>query len=81
MKASVDHWALNQLRHSRATDICSKFGLEAIQVILGDSQADTTQIYAERANRKLRCFVKVRYKWRRRSNVRFLQGKCVRSWQ
>ena len=41
-------WAPNRLRHSRATDIRAKFGLEAAQSVLGHSQADVTQIYAER---------------------------------
>ncbi len=47
-KAGVEQWAPNRLRHSRATDIRSKYGLEAAQTVLGHSQADTTQIYAER---------------------------------
>ena len=38
----------NQLRHSAATEIRKQFGLEAAQVTLGHSQADVTQIYAER---------------------------------
>ena len=41
-------WAPNRLRHSRATDIRRKYGLEASQAVLGHSKADTTQIYAER---------------------------------
>lgn len=41
-------WAPNRLRHSRATEIRQLYGLEASQVILGHSKADTTQIYAER---------------------------------
>lgn len=41
-------WAPNRLRHSRATDIRSKYGLEASQAVLGHSKADTTLIYAER---------------------------------
>jgi integrase len=36
------------LRHTAATEIQSKFGLEAAQVVLGHSTADVTQIYAER---------------------------------
>ena len=47
-KAGVERWAPNRLRHSRGTEIRSKFGLEASQVVLGHAQADTTQIYAER---------------------------------
>jgi integrase len=41
-------WAPNQLRHTAATEIRRKFGLEAAQVILGHSRADVTQVYAER---------------------------------
>jgi integrase len=47
-KAGVDPWAPNRLRHSAATEIRRRFGLEAAQVTLGHSKADTTQIYAER---------------------------------
>ena len=46
-RAGVEHWTPNQLRHTRATEIRHKFGLEAAQVVLGHSRADTTQIYAE----------------------------------
>lgn len=41
-------WAPNQLRHTRATEIRQRYGLEAAQAVLGHSKADTTQIYAER---------------------------------
>jgi integrase len=41
-------WHPNQLRHSAATEIRRRFGLEAAQVVLGHSQADVTQVYAER---------------------------------
>jgi integrase len=41
-------WAPNQLRHLRATEIRTQFGLEASQTVLGHTTADTTQIYAER---------------------------------
>ena len=41
-------WAPNQLRHTFATLIRKNHGLEAAQVLLGHSEADTTQIYAER---------------------------------
>jgi integrase len=46
-KAGVPHWHPNQLRHSAATEIRKKFGLEGSQVILGHSRAATTEIYAE----------------------------------
>jgi len=41
-------WFPNQLRHAAATEIRSKHGLEASQVVLGHSNANVTQIYAER---------------------------------
>ena len=41
-------WSPHQLRHSAATEIRHKFGLEAAQVTLGHSRADVTQIYAEK---------------------------------
>ncbi|MEX2174602.1 MAG: site-specific integrase [Pirellulaceae bacterium] len=41
-------WHPNRLRHSAATEIRKRFGLEAAQVTLGHSAADVTQIYAER---------------------------------
>jgi site-specific recombinase XerC len=44
----VKRWHPNQLRHSVATSIRKRFGLEAAQVTLGHSKADVTQIYAER---------------------------------
>ncbi len=45
----IEHrWAPNRLRHSAATEIRKRFGLEAAQVVLGHSDADVTQIYAER---------------------------------
>jgi integrase len=45
---SEHRWSPNQLRHAAATEIRSKYGLEAAQVILGHSQANVTQVYAER---------------------------------
>ena len=46
-KVGIPNWSPNQLRHTRGTEIRSQFGLEAAQVALGHSNADTTQIYAE----------------------------------
>ena len=45
---SEQRWSPNQLRHTAATEIRKKFGLEAAQVILGHAAADVTQVYAER---------------------------------
>jgi len=46
--AGVAVWTPNQLRHTAATEIRKRFGLEAAQVICGHAQADVTQVYAER---------------------------------
>lgn len=43
----MPEWTPNQLRHSCATEVREKFGLEVAQVALGHSRADVTQIYAE----------------------------------
>ncbi len=46
--AGLETWTPNRLRHTAATQVRKQFGLEAAQVSLGHSQADTTQIYAEK---------------------------------
>jgi integrase len=46
--AGVEQWAPNQLRHTFATEVRKRHGLEAVQVLLGHATADVTQIYAER---------------------------------
>ena len=43
----IQHWHPHQLRHSRATEVRKKFGIEAAQVVLGHKRADVTQVYAE----------------------------------
>lgn len=45
---SIHHWHPHQLRHTRATEIRRKFGIEAAQVALGHARADVTEVYAER---------------------------------
>ena len=44
----VPRWSPNRVRHSYATRVRKEFGLDAAQVTLGHSHADTTEIYAER---------------------------------
>lgn len=44
----VPKWNVNQLRHSLATDIRSKYGLEAAAAVLGHAKMDVTEIYAEK---------------------------------
>jgi integrase len=46
--AAIPHWHPHQLRHTHATEVRRRFGLEAAQVALGHSQAAVTEIYAER---------------------------------
>jgi len=45
---NIEKWSPNRLRHTAATEIRREFGLEAAQVVLGHSQANVTQVYAER---------------------------------
>jgi len=45
-------WHPNQVRHTVATEVRSKFGLEAAQVLLRHTRADITQTYAERDQRR-----------------------------
>ncbi|MFO0879949.1 MAG: site-specific integrase [Gemmataceae bacterium] len=47
-RAGVAPWSPNQLRHALATEVRKRFGLEAAQVALGHSQANITEVYAER---------------------------------
>jgi len=44
----MPRWSPNRLRHTAATEIRKRFGLEAAQVTLGHAAADITQVYAER---------------------------------
>lgn len=46
--SALPHWHPHQLRHTHATEVRRRFGLEAAQVALGHSSADVTQVYAER---------------------------------
>lgn len=51
-KAGVERWSPNRLRHAAATEVRTKFGLEAAQIVLGHASADITQVYAERDAKK-----------------------------
>jgi integrase len=46
-KLEIKVWFPHQLRHSAATEIRRRYGLEASQAVLGHSELGTTQIYAE----------------------------------
>lgn len=47
-KACLPIWTPNQLRHSAATEIRKRYGLEAAQACLGHAALGVTQIYAEK---------------------------------
>jgi integrase len=47
-KAGVPAWSPLQLRHTAATLIRAKYGVEAAKAILGHTRVETSQIYAER---------------------------------
>jgi integrase len=47
-KAKVPHCHPNQIRHTHATEVRRRLGLEAAQAALGHARADVTQVYAER---------------------------------
>lgn len=47
LKVGVARWHPHQLRHSAATEIRKRFGIEASRVILGHEDLRATQIYAE----------------------------------
>lgn len=46
-KANVPHWFPYQLRHTSATEVRKRFGLEAAQILLGHKNPSTTLIYVE----------------------------------
>ncbi|QDU56690.1 tyrosine-type recombinase/integrase [Aeoliella mucimassa] len=47
-KHDLEKWSPNRIRHTAATEIRQKFGLEATQTVLGHSNAVVTEISAER---------------------------------
>ena len=47
-KIGIPKWSPNRIRHTAATEIRRKYGLEAAQTVLGHSNAAVTEIYAER---------------------------------
>lgn len=46
-RASVPHWAPNQLRHAAATRIRKELGIDAARAVLGHVSSTTTEVYAE----------------------------------
>lgn len=57
-RAAILKWTPNQLRHSRATEVREKYGLEGSQTVLGHGRADVTQLYAERDGKLARRIAK-----------------------
>jgi integrase len=47
-KAGVERWSPHRLRHSFATEVRKLHGLEAVQVCLGHTNANISQVYAQR---------------------------------
>jgi integrase len=47
LKAGIAKWHPHQIRHSAATEIRKRFGIEATRIILGHEDLRTSQIYAE----------------------------------
>jgi len=50
-KAGIPSWHPHRLRHTRATELKRKFGIEAARVILGHKSPQTTELYAEQDTR------------------------------
>lgn len=48
LRQGIAHWSPNQLRHTYATEVRKRFGLEAASITLGHSNLRTTEVYAER---------------------------------
>lgn len=46
-------WSAGQLRHTRASDIREKYGIEAAQLVLGHADLKITEVYAERNDKRV----------------------------
>jgi integrase len=46
-RAGVPHWAPNQLRHTRATELRKEYGLDTARAVLGHTSPAVTEVYAE----------------------------------
>ncbi len=46
-KAAIEVWGPNRLRHSAATYLRKRFGIEAARVVLGHRSSAVTEVYAE----------------------------------
>jgi integrase len=52
--AGIERWTPNQLRHTRATEVANRFGVDAASQMLRHKNLETTLIYAERDEKKYR---------------------------
>jgi integrase len=48
VKAKVGTWSPHRMRHTFATEVRKRYGLEAVQVTLGHAHASISEVYAER---------------------------------
>ncbi len=51
-RAEVSIWSPGQLRHNFATEVRSRFDIDAARIVLGHSESSTTEICAERDVRR-----------------------------
>jgi integrase len=51
--AGIERWTPNQLRHTRATEVANRFGVEAASLMLRHKNLETTLIYAERDEKNI----------------------------
>ncbi len=57
-RLGIELWSPNRLRHTKATDVRSRYGIDAARALLGHSNAATTEIYAELDAEKARKIAK-----------------------
>jgi integrase len=50
-RAGVPDWSVLQVRHTRATEVRERYGVEGAAATLGHRRVETTQIYAEKNER------------------------------
>ena len=50
-RAGLPPWSVLQVRHSRATEVRQRYGVEGAAAALGHRRVETTQIYAEKNER------------------------------
>jgi integrase len=53
-KAGIPAWAPNRIRHSFASDVRKKYGIEPVQALLGHARLNTSEIYARKSEELMR---------------------------